>query len=249
MPQQRCPVRVAHRYRVRMRLRPPGLCRPGSRPGCPGGMGGRPAGPNHRQGRVLVHVIADQATVDGRDNQPAFMDGHGVISAAHLRDLLARDDVRVRPLNPQSGEQGTDALPPICRRTRTVPPPPWTPSSGPATAIAPSPGVINRPGNATHRPRAGVRPRQPRRGWHTSPDELGTKCRMHHNFKTSPTAGRRPIPRQQWLPCLRSRVTEGIRFPGPAETNTDLFPSLTTSPGTSPRPIRYSVPFVAATDH
>ena len=44
---------------------------------------------NHRQGRVLVHVIADQATVDGRDDNPAFMDGHGVISAAHLRDLLA----------------------------------------------------------------------------------------------------------------------------------------------------------------
>ena len=63
------------------------------------------------KGRVLVHVIADQATVDGRDDNPAFMDGHGVISAAHLRDLLARDDVRVRPLNPQSGEQAQTSLP------------------------------------------------------------------------------------------------------------------------------------------
>lgn len=62
-------------------------------------------------GRVLVHVIADQATVDGRNDEPAFMDGHGVISAAHLRDLLARDDVRVRPLNPQFGEEVETSLP------------------------------------------------------------------------------------------------------------------------------------------
>ena len=196
------------------------------------------------------------------------MDGHGVISAAHLRDLLGRDDVRVRPLNPQSATTGsrvrqattaptTTATPrrpgftthPICRRTRIDPPPPWTRSSGPATGIAPSPGVINRPGNAISTTCRSTTTTTPAKVG-TSPDELGTKCRMHHNFKTFAHGWVDDQYRDNNGRLVSEVVSpEGIRFPGPAETNTDLFPSLDPSPGTSPRPISIQLFFVAATDH
>ena len=99
-----------------------------------------------------------------------------------------------------------------------------------------------------YRPRAGVRPRQPGEGGHTSPDELGTKCRMHHNFKTFAHGWVDDQYRDNNGRLVSEVVSpEGIRFPGPAETNTDLFPASTTSPGTSPRPISIQLLFVAAT--
>ena len=99
----------------------------------------------HRQGGGTSARIADQATVDGRDDNPAFMDGHGVISAAHLRDLLARDDVRVRPLNPQSATTGSRVRQATTQRRRqhtdtasagvSLPTHlPWT-RTGPSTAL------------------------------------------------------------------------------------------------------------------
>ena len=48
-------------------------------------------------GGILVHVIAEQSTVDGADDNPAFIDGHGVISATHLRDLLDQPANPYRP--------------------------------------------------------------------------------------------------------------------------------------------------------
>ncbi|MFT4201904.1 DUF222 domain-containing protein [Gordonia sp. (in: high G+C Gram-positive bacteria)] len=50
------------------------------------------------KGRVLVHVIAEQTTVNGLGDEPAFMHGHGVISATHLRDLITREDVKIQHL-------------------------------------------------------------------------------------------------------------------------------------------------------
>ena len=179
------------------------------------------------KGRVLVHVIADQATVDGRDNQPAFMDGHGVISAAHLRDLLARDDVRVRPLNPQSGEQAQTSLPTY------LPSDPYRPSTALDTFIRARDGYCTIPGCDQPAWKCDIDHVQeydhdnPGEGGQTSPDELGAKCRMHHNFKTFAHGWVDDQYRDNNGRLVSEVVSpEGIRFPGPAETNADLFPSL-----------------------
>ncbi|NMN99602.1 DUF222 domain-containing protein [Gordonia sp. TBRC 11910] len=50
--------------------------------------------------KTVVHVVADKATVDGRESNPGFMDGHGVISGDYVRDLLDDPTTLVRPLGP-----------------------------------------------------------------------------------------------------------------------------------------------------
>ncbi|MBM7367543.1 DUF222 domain-containing protein [Gordonia hydrophobica] len=52
-----------------------------------------------RCARIVVHVVTRQETLDGVSEVPAVMDGHGPISAAHVRDLAARPDAVCRPLN------------------------------------------------------------------------------------------------------------------------------------------------------
>jgi hypothetical protein len=195
------------------------------------------------KGRVLVHVIADQTTVDGRDDNPAFMDGHGVISAAHLRDLLARDDVRVRPLNPQSGEEAETSLP------THLPSDPYRPSTALDTFVRARDGYCCVPGcdqpawkcDIDH-----VREYDhddPSAGGQTSPDELGAKCRLHHNLKTFADGWIDDQYRDSDGRLVSEVVSpEKVRFPGPAETNADLFPSLNTitwhdpDPDTTARP-------------
>ncbi len=208
------------------------------------------------KGRVLVHVIADQATVDGRNDEPAFMDGHGVISAAHLRDLLARDDVRVRPLNPHSatsasrGEAGNDSAEDNCDSASAgvslptyLPSDPYRPSTALDTFIRARDGYCTTPGcdqpawtcDIDHI--AEYDHDDPSQGGHTSPDELGAKCRMHHNFKTFAHGWVDDQYRNPDGRLVSEMVSpEKIRFPGPAETNADLFPNLDTITWHDPSP-------------
>jgi len=178
------------------------------------------------KGRVLVHVIADQATVDGRNDEPAFMDGHGVISAAHLRDLLTRGDSTVRLLNPETA----DVSLPTYRPSDA-----YRPSTALDTFVRSRDGYCTMPGCDQPAWRCDVDHvteydhDNPSTGGQTTPDGLAAKCRMHHNLKTFAA---------DWLddqyrdPAGRlvSEVVspEGIRFSGPAETNQDLFPALAT---------------------
>ena len=48
--------------------------------------------------KIVLHVITDQATLDGTADNPGFIDGHGVISAAHARDIAGRPETVQRPL-------------------------------------------------------------------------------------------------------------------------------------------------------
>ncbi|MCX2967268.1 DUF222 domain-containing protein, partial [Gordonia aquimaris] len=45
--------------------------------------------------KAVLHVVADEATVKGMANHAGFMDGHGVISGEHVRDIAARADTKV----------------------------------------------------------------------------------------------------------------------------------------------------------
>jgi hypothetical protein len=48
--------------------------------------------------KIVLHVITDQATLDGTAENPGFLDGHGVISADHVRDIADHPDTVVRPM-------------------------------------------------------------------------------------------------------------------------------------------------------
>lgn len=48
--------------------------------------------------KIVMHVITDQATLEGREHNPGFLDGHGVISADHVRDIADREETVQRPM-------------------------------------------------------------------------------------------------------------------------------------------------------
>ncbi|WP_344716750.1 HNH endonuclease signature motif containing protein [Gordonia defluvii] len=190
-------------------------------------------------GRVLVHVIADQATIDGRHDEPAFMDGHGVISAAHLRELLDRDDVRVRPLHPRAHPADPT---PMSLPTHLASDP-YRTSTALDTYIRTRDGYCTIPGcdqPAWHCDIDHVEEydhTNPTTGGQTTADALSTKCRLHHNLKTSDNGWLDDQYRDHTGRLISEVISpEGIHFPGPAETNTVLFPALETITWHTPRP-------------
>ncbi len=196
------------------------------------------------KGRVLVHVIADQATIDGRDDEPAFMDGHGVISAAHLRDLLARDDVRIRPVNSNTGNDSDGAVPDSATVSLPthLPSDPYRPSTALDTFVRTRDGYCTVPGCDKPAWQCDIDHiveydhDRPDRGGQTTPDGLGAKCRFHHNFKTFGVGWLDDQYRDSTGQLVSEVITpEGLRFPGPAETNTALFPNLGTISWHDPR--------------
>ncbi len=38
---------------------------------------------------AVIHVLADQATLDGTTNDPGYLPGHGILPAQSVRDLAA----------------------------------------------------------------------------------------------------------------------------------------------------------------
>ncbi|WP_440711913.1 DUF222 domain-containing protein [Gordonia sp. FQ] len=54
---------------------------------------------SERQARIIVHAVCQKTTLTGDDDEPAFLDGHGPISAGHVRDLAQRPDALVRDLD------------------------------------------------------------------------------------------------------------------------------------------------------
>jgi hypothetical protein len=54
--------------------------------------------------QVIVHVLAEQATIDGTGDTPAYLPGHGPVPAAAVRELLGNGRARTRPLNVPSAD-------------------------------------------------------------------------------------------------------------------------------------------------
>ncbi|WP_051198861.1 DUF222 domain-containing protein, partial [Gordonia shandongensis] len=48
---------------------------------------------------IVLHVVVRQETLDGNSDTPAILDGHGPISAAHVRELAKRPDAVTRDLD------------------------------------------------------------------------------------------------------------------------------------------------------
>ncbi|WP_028463102.1 DUF222 domain-containing protein [Nocardia sp. 348MFTsu5.1] len=61
--------------------------------------------------KIVLHVITDQATLEGTADNPGFLDGHGVISAAHIRDIADRTETVQRPMGNKAAEPEPESEP------------------------------------------------------------------------------------------------------------------------------------------
>lgn len=115
---------------------------------------------------VVVHVMAEQATVEGNNNTPGYLPGFGVLPAESVRDLART--ARVKPLitpkdSAQPGYRASSALAAFVRwRDLTCR---WPGCDAPAVACDID-HTIPHPGGPTH------------------PSNLKLFCRAHHLVKT-----------------------------------------------------------------
>ncbi|ATD69591.1 MULTISPECIES: HNH endonuclease signature motif containing protein [Gordonia] len=210
---------------------------------------------------IVIHAVTDPATLDGAPGI-AWVDGHGVISDEHIRDLAARPDATIKPITPvRTPPIGVAAERPTTNASDTPVEP--NPSSAPSTdAVIVYPGAQSAdPYRPTTACADFVRVRDgyctepgcpssafdsdldhvteydrtnPTQGGATSSENLNAKCRFGHLHKTF----------GDWIDAqyrdddghlvTEYRTPEGFTIPGGAETLEDLFPNL--------RRIRYEQP-------
>ena len=158
-----------------------------------------------------------------------FMDGYGIISAEHVRDIAARPDTvtrRVVPTNTPENADGTYTLP--AHGTD-----PYRPSTALDEAVRCRDGYCVDPGCAHSAWTADndhvteYDHQSPEAGGHTSYENLNTKCRYGHIQKTFGNW----VDDQYRDPATGRLVTEyitpeGFVIPGDAETFEDTFPGL-----------------------
>ena len=73
--------------------------------------------------KIVLHVITDQATLEGTADNPGFLDGHGVISAAHVRDIADRTETVQRPMGNKTVQPEPEPAPARARAEPTEPEP------------------------------------------------------------------------------------------------------------------------------
>ena len=158
-----------------------------------------------------------------------FMDGYGIISAEHVRDIAARPDTathRVVPRNTPENADGTYTLP--AHGTD-----PYRPSTALDEAVRCRDGYCVDPGcshsawTADNDHVTEYDHHNPETGGPTSYENLNTKCRYGHITKTFGNW----IDDQYRDPATGRLVTEyitpeGFVIPGDAETFEDTFPGL-----------------------
>ena len=178
-----------------------------------------------------------------------FMDGYGIISAEHVRDIAARPDAvthRVVPTNTPENADGTYTLP--AHGTD-----PYRPSTALDEAVRCRDGYCADPGCAHSAWTADndhvteYDHHNPEAGGPTSYENLNTKCRYGHIQKTFGNW----VDDQYRDPATGRLVTEyitpeGFVIPGDAETFEDTFPGLRrlrfTPPATGDPPPRRMKP-------
>ncbi|WP_164473824.1 DUF222 domain-containing protein [Gordonia insulae] len=137
--------------------------------------------------KVVIHVVCDESTAAGTAHNAGFVAGHGVVSDAHVRDLIARPDAVVRPLVPPGTPQNSDG-------TITLPAyrpsDPYRPSSAldlfvrirDAYSVIPGSSVSSFVADVDHV--VEYDHRHPARGGQTTADNLNSKDRFGHLLKT-----------------------------------------------------------------
>ncbi|MDL9946938.1 DUF222 domain-containing protein [Gordonia sp. ABSL11-1] len=193
--------------------------------------------------KIIIHVIADESTITGTADNPGYLDGHGVISDEHVRDIAARPDTKLSYLVPPGTPQNPDGTFTLSAHGVDS----YRPSSALDTFIRVRDGICVEPGCAKSAFECDLDHvheydhEDPGRGGRTSAENLNAKCRPGHLLKTF----------GDWLDdqyrdddgrLVTEFITpEGYVIPGEAESNEDLFPGL--------RRIRFDVPHRASPKH
>ena len=171
--------------------------------------------------KAVVHVLCDLETAAGDGDNPGFIDGYGVVTADHIREIIVGSAATIRPM-------GFDDAP----LKPTQPADPYRPSTALDTVIRARGLYCDIPGCNQPAWRCDLDHtdeydhENPERGGQTCREGMGPKCRFHHNMKTF----------SDFLDTLtiddngRATTTiitpEGLSAQGPAFTGDDLFPSL-----------------------
>ena len=124
--------------------------------------------PGTEAAQVVIHVLAEQATVSGTGASPGYLPGYGAVPAATIRELATR--ARLRPLVPASQLKAE---------------PRYRPSAALADFIRARDLCCRFPGCDKPAEVCDIDHTIPYRlGGPTHPSNLSLKCRAHHLLKT-----------------------------------------------------------------
>ncbi len=169
----------------------------------------------------VIHILCDLETAAGDGEHPGFLDGYGVVSADHVRDMMSEPGTKFRPV-------GADDAP----LPATQPGDPYRPSTALDTVIRARGLYCDIPGCNQTAWRCDLDHtdeydhENPERGGQTTPAGLGPKCRFHHNMKTFSDFLDTLVIGDDGRAETSIITPEGLIVPGPAFTGDDLFPSL-----------------------
>ncbi|MFT4393442.1 DUF222 domain-containing protein [Gordonia lacunae] len=197
---------------------------------------------------IVIHVVTDADTLAGGSG-PGWIDGHGVISDEHVRDLAARHNATQSPVTPVRTPPARVAAEDECTRTAesdapqpgtatvvvfpgALPGDPYRPTSACAEFVRVRDGYCTEPGCTRSAFTADLDHvdeydhARPARGGATSSENLNAKCRAGHLHKTHGDWTDVQYRDDQGRLVTEFVTPEGFVIPGEAETLEDLFPNL-----------------------
>ncbi|MGU3291395.1 HNH endonuclease signature motif containing protein [Williamsia sp. M5A3_1d] len=180
-------------------------------------------GPTPLHARPTFHIVANLSTLLGLDDQPGFLDGHGVIDADTMRSLLAEAHREfIRPEPPASNATGYTPSRKLQAPIRT------------GELCCTFPGCSSPVWTTDLDHTDPFDHRDPHEGGRTDRSNLKPLCRFHHRLKTF-TAWR---DFQDAMGTVLFQSPTGHMFLGNAYTGTDLFSALRSPPGRADHPAR-----------
>ncbi|WP_018179743.1 DUF222 domain-containing protein [Jongsikchunia kroppenstedtii] len=171
--------------------------------------------------QIVVHMVVDQQTLHGEKDDPAIIEGHGVIDADHAREIADDPDAIIRPVTVPAAT-ANDVLPASAFR--------YSPTRALDDYVRIRDGYCTWPGcnrEARYTDLDHTNPfnrNDPTAGGLTVHTNLKALCRFHHLVKTFT----RWTDWQTGNTVLQFTAPDGTVYPGPATSTVDLLPRLAT---------------------
>ncbi|TMS50985.1 HNH endonuclease signature motif containing protein [Mycobacterium sp. DBP42] len=125
---------------------------------------------------AVIHVLANQTTLDGTSNDPGYLPGHGILPAETVRDLARSAKIKPLPVpEPEPGEEPTEA---------SVGEPRYRPSVALTEFIRWRDLTCRFPGCDAPAQRCDIDHTAPWPAGPTHPSNTKLYCRAHHLVKT-----------------------------------------------------------------